>query len=725
MINRKLRLSRSGIIVIIMCIVVLFTIFFLSYLNLKHISTLSDTVSELSKEDTGIVLLRKCNDKLVTGENHYRIYINSSGNDERQLFLNDIDSVINNCNQLNNLDSGFSKKIQQDINYKLIIYDAIKKLKGLVDSVVQAPDHTTTIVTLNKPIELDRMDRAFFKNYFSSTTDTIKLLSDKKKMGFFQKLGYLFSNKDNSELKKQYIKGSPEEKKYIDSLQHETDSTINGLSAQVKNYYQKSINKQLLFRQQLSAKELSLAENNLLMMSEIDSKVNELIAKKEIANKQKKEEILAKAETAQTSIKRITFFSLLSILVLIGLLIYNIYRTNKYEEAIIEAKASAEKLATLKGRFLSNMSHEIRSPLTAIMGFTEQISNHEQDVQNSKYLDAIKVSSNHLLDTVNDILDFSKLDAGKLVLNKQPFNLKKAIDEVAFAFSLEATKKNISLNVNSSLDEQLTVNGDAYRFKQILYNLVSNAVKFTDKGGIEINVSSKKINEKNTVAVIEIKDTGIGISPSQFEMIFQEFAQATTGKNNEVARTIKGTGLGLPISKMLAELQNGSVSVESEPGKGSTFTVKIPYEISSSDEIKPLTGATILPPVSTIKNQEKNILIVEDNELNIMLITLLLERMHYHFDVATDGEMALQLHNKNNYNLILTDINVPKLTGAQLAEIIRKDSNPVKSKINIVALTATIINDDFDSYYKAGVNKILTKPFSEGDFRNVVEKYVN
>ena len=686
---------------------------------------MNSSVSELSKEDTSIVLLRKCNEELAMAENHYRLYINSPDNTGKKIFLTDIDSVINDCNRLNDFDPDFSTKIQHDVNYKLIIYDAIKRLKGLADSVTNRSDHTFTIVTVNAPVQVERMDKSFFKNFIFNSTDTLKLLAQRKKMNFFQKVGYLFSSKDGSELKSQYVKGSSDEKKYMDSIQHESDSAINSISSQVRNYYQKSINKKLLARQQLNAKEMNLAQTNLAIMSEIDSKISDLINKKGQTYNQKKQEIVSTAEAARTSIKNITFFSLLSILALLGLLIYNIYRTNKYEEAIIGAKASAEKLATLKGRFLSNMSHEIRSPLTAIMGFTEQIANNEQDEQNSKYLDAIKVSSNHLLSTVNDILDFSKLDAGKLVLNEQPFKLKKAIDEVVFAFSLEAKKKGISLQVNSNLDEQLTVNGDAYRFKQILYNLVSNAVKFTDNGGIEINASSKKLNEKNTIAVIAVKDTGIGISPSQFEMIFQEFAQATSSRNNEFVRAVKGTGLGLPISKMLAELQNGSVTVESEPGKGSVFTVKIPYEISHSNEIKSATNGAISAPPATMKNDEKNILIVEDNELNVMLITLLLERMKYHFDVATDGEMGLQLHKKNNYNLILTDINVPKLTGVQLAETIRKDNNSAKSKINIVALTATIMNDDFDSYYKAGINKILTKPFKEEEFKTVVEKYVN
>jgi signal transduction histidine kinase len=708
-----------------MCLVVLFTIFFLSYLNLRNISTLSDSVSDLSKEDSSITLLRKCNEELMAAENHYRIYINAPDSNTKLLFLNDIDNVIGDCNKLNDYDSTFAKKIEHDVDYKMIMYNAIRQLRSLSDSVNNGMDHTFTIVTLNSPIQVERMNKSFFKNFIYNSTDTLKLLAQRKKMNFFQKIGYLFSGKDGSQLQSQFVKGSPEEKRYMDSIQHESDSAINSISSQVKNYYQKSVNTKFFARQQLSSKEMNLAESNLAIMSDIDSKIDELLSKREDTDKQKRQETFAKANDARKAIQKITFFSLLSIFVLIGLLLYNIYRTNKYEEAIIEAKSSAEKLAVLKGRFLSNMSHEIRSPLTAIMGFTEQIANKEQNEQNGKFLDAIKVSSDHLLNTVNDILDFSKLDAGKLTLTKQPFRLKNAIDEVAFAFSLEAEKKGIALTTRTYFDEKLTINGDAYRFKQILFNLLSNAVKFTDKGSIDINASIKKLNDKNVVAVIAVKDSGIGILPSQLNMIFQEFAQATGTKNNQYARAVKGTGLGLPISKMLAELQNGSVTVESQPDKGSTFTLKIPYEVVNSSEIKAVASPEISQPLPLEKKSAKNILVVEDNELNIMLITLLLERMGYPFDVATDGEMALQLQSKNNYSLILTDINIPKLTGVQLAEQIRKANDAAKSNIKIVALTATILNDDFDSYYKAGINKILVKPFKEEEFRQVVEEYVS
>jgi CheY-like chemotaxis protein len=269
------------------------------------------------------------------------------------------------------------------------------------------------------------------------------------------------------------------------------------------------------------------------------------------------------------------------------------------------------------------------------------------------------------------------------------------------------------------------VDGDVFRFKQILYNLISNAIKFTDQGSVEIVASTANAaNNKNTITTIAVHDTGAGIAANQLDFIFQEFTQAIVTRKSDTLRSIRGTGLGLPICKMLTELQGGNIKVESTPGKGSIFTVRLPYEIAEMADPKNenvLTEEKIMPFI----NSNKKILVIEDNELNIMLVTLLLERMGYNFDVAKDGEQALQLFKEKNYILILTDINIPKLTGIQLAEIFRKDPNKQKASLPIVALTADTISEDFETYYKAGIDKIIIKPFKENEFRGVVEHYLN
>jgi CheY-like chemotaxis protein len=358
------------------------------------------------------------------------------------------------------------------------------------------------------------------------------------------------------------------------------------------------------------------------------------------------------------------------------------------------------------------------------MGFTEEILQGENNDQKIKYLNAIKVSSDHLLHTVNDILDFSKLEAGKLSLVREPFQLRNAMEEVLFAFSLQGKKKNIYLRLKGETAGDPFLLGDSHRFKQILYNLISNAIKFTDDGGVEVSVNIRPVDTSRVMAVIVVRDTGVGIPAGQLGFIFEEFTQAYHDDKKERARAIQGTGLGLPICKMLVELQGGEISVESVVKRGSVFTFQIPYAIAQEPTGKPSQSilAGQAPPVR--HRPEQKILVVEDNEFNIMLLSILLNRMNFPFDVVSDGESALNLFRQGSYGLVITDINVPRLTGLELAELIRKDEDTRKAATPIIALTADIVGGDFDLYTKRGINTVITKPFKEAPFRKLVENYL-
>ncbi|MBS1915129.1 MAG: response regulator [Bacteroidetes bacterium] len=723
----NLRLSRSSVIVIAISVAVLFLIFVLNYLNLKNISSLQDSVHTLTTEDPDVTMLRKSSENLAKAEVYYRMYINSWNDSARISFVGNIDSAMNNLKVVAKLDSQFSNKINSDVNYKLKIYAAIEGLKKISDYFEQPSINITSNTSVTSPMKLKTLELSFFRNNLYKYTDTFKVTGAKKKKGLLGRLADALSNKDNTQFKSEHIKSTPEEKHSSDSTRHSTDSLLNGLARKINRYYENKVNKQLAIRKELTEKETLLAQANLSSLSDIDTKIGELLQESLKQSETQRQNSQMQIEASKASLNKISFFSIVSIIAIIGLLIYNIYRTNKYEEAIINAKLSAEKLAQVKSSFLSNMSHEIRSPLTSIIGFTEQIAQHEKNEEDKKYLNAIKVSSGHLLNTVNDILDFSKLDAGKLRLTKEPFVVKKIIEETAFAFSLEAKKKNISLNVSSTIADDFCVNGDVYRFKQILYNLISNAVKFTDHGHVEILTNTTLSHQnKNATVTVAIKDTGVGIPSNQLDFIFQEFAQATVTKKNDLLRSIKGTGLGLPICKMLAELQGGNIKVESKVGQGSVFTVNIPYEVADIKDVH-IHEQHHADPLKAVahNNSGKRILVVEDNELNIMLISLLLEKMGLSFDVAIEGEQAAEFFKEKKYDLVLTDINLPKFTGIQLTELIRKDADQRKSKMPVVALTADITSEDVESYYAVGITEVLMKPFRENEFRQVVENYIN
>ncbi len=519
----------------------------------------------------------------------------------------------------------------------------------------------------------------------------------------------------------------------LKNLQQERDS---GRAAQIVQQLAKerSLPAMIADFENLSAKFKS-NKIDLLNKGETDS-VNAILAqyhqqfkrvliKEDAFRENLNQTIFKNAVTGTDVIQKFFWISLLIILFIVGVLVYNIYKMVNYENEILEAREKAVKLAQVKSRFLSNMSHEIRSPLTAIMGFTEIIDKIEIDAEKKNFLHAIKTSSEHLLSTVNDVLDFSKLDAGKLKLEKQPFYIKSAIEEVSFALSsTSAAKKGIRVNTVINLPESLLVKGDLFRLKQILYNLLSNAIKFTEKGGVTIDaVISSKTNDKAVIR-IAVADTGIGIPNDQIKTVFEEFTQVsnnTATKDNR--RAIKGTGLGLSICKMLVELQGGTIGVESKLNQGSVFTFSIPYELATEkvDTEKEQTTMSNISPVL----QGKKVLVIEDNDVNIMLLTMLLKRVGIVYDIAKDGELGLEMFKQNSYDIILTDINVPKLTGDEIAVFVRQYPDEIKRNMPIVGLTATIVQDDLDDYLAAGINQVLVKPFKQDDLYATLEKYLS
>lgn len=461
------------------------------------------------------------------------------------------------------------------------------------------------------------------------------------------------------------------------------------------------------------------------ILSAYNQQFKKVLVKEDAFRENLNQTIFKNAVTGTSVIQKFFWISLLVILFIVGVLVYNIYKMVNYENEILEAREKAVKLAQLKSRFLSNMSHEIRSPLTAIMGFTEIIDKMETDAEKKNFLHAIKTSSEHLLSTVNDVLDFSKLDAGKLKLEQQPFLIKAAIEEVSFALSsTSAAKKGIRVNTIVNLPESLVVKGDLFRLKQILYNLLSNAIKFTEKGGVTIDaVIVSKTNEKAIIR-IAIADTGIGIPNDQIKTVFEEFTQVS---NNTVSkdsrRSIKGTGLGLSICKMLVELQGGTIGVESKLNQGSVFTFTLPFELAT-DKLDTEKAEKTMSTISPVL-QGKKVLVIEDNDVNIMLLTMLLKKVGIHYDIAKDGEIGLQMFKDNTYDIILTDINVPKLTGDEIAIFVRQYHEDKKRNMPIIGLTATIVQDDLDDYLAAGINQILVKPFKQDELYTTLEKFLS
>ncbi|MGI9543846.1 MAG: response regulator, partial [Cyclobacteriaceae bacterium] len=458
------------------------------------------------------------------------------------------------------------------------------------------------------------------------------------------------------------------------------------------------------YQQLLQQKELDIIEGNSQIIYQIRSLIGQL-EKEALANS------IANANQAKFITNRSTFtISLIIIACMIAgiLFIYMIFRDIKigdyYNQQLIGAKNEAEELAKTKEAFLANMSHEIRTPLNAILGFSEQLKTTRLDDGQRSYLKALTSSSEHLLDTVNDILDFSKIEAGQMKIETVPLELNDIIEEVCHNLKIKAIEKNIGLECTSS-EERQGLLGDPFRLRQILINLINNAIKFTDQGTVTVGLELVEEASGKILATITVKDTGIGISKEKISEIFEDFNQADISPT----RRYEGTGLGLAICKKLVELQGGNIAASSKLGKGSIFTVALPFQKGSLPEEQ----HQLDPVFNQEALSEKNILVVEDDDFNVQLIQLILNKWGVNFDVARNGKEALTRIADRRYDLILTDIQMPELSGVELAQHIRNLDDAEKATTPIIAITANVMQNDLNQYLQLGIDDYLTKPFKE------------
>jgi len=376
----------------------------------------------------------------------------------------------------------------------------------------------------------------------------------------------------------------------------------------------------------------------------------------------------------------------------------------KSDEALELAKEQAEKSLKVKNEFLANMSHEIRTPLNALLGFTALLLETKLDLEQREHLETMRNSGGILLSLINNVLDLSKLDSKKLHAEKIVFNLHKSVYEVVKIMKIKAQEKGIALTVDIHKNTPQFIVSDSTRFGQIMLNLIGNAIKFTDKGEVNILIRAEKRALGTIHLLVDIQDTGIGIMSNKLKNVFGAFTQA----KSETARIYGGTGLGLSIVKKLVDLLEGTIAVQSTYGKGSVFSFEFPIEISPYN--KEVIDFEIIAEKE--KKLSITILLVEDNKANQLLASTRLRRWGCVVDVAKNGIEAVKMVERNKpYDLILMDIQMPIMDGYEATKIIKNDLISSRKKIPIIAMTAHAPKDEIEEALKVGMCDYVFKPF--------------
>lgn len=706
--------QRSFLVIFVIILVFITLLFRNSIIQRSEQKTLVTTLGEFEVNNRQLLKLDTITLSLQVAENNFRMYT-SLWNAE--YFVKYTDEIKYITAMLGSLSAEDDKHISGSIvgdlaskRKQMLLYGQIKKLAD-------------SITNINLQLNVNKINssllpvKSFPKPIVKKVVEVeeIKAVPEVKKKKFFQRLKSAILNKpdvvDNSKLRKTETTYEP--------LDNGIEAYNKKQLQKIGDYYKGLLDDQKRNHIKLTQKEQEILqlnerifENIKLLFKDYKNDIAQNEAARRIALKNKAKHSL---DNIGWSGKLNFAISLFSYLIII-LLLYKLYRA--YSKTVIANNLAAEQVVS-KSRFFTSISHEMRTPLNAIMGVSEQLKSTPLNQDQRAMSELLDTSSSMLLSAVNEVLDFSRLETKKLSLAKTPFRYKRIVKEVADTTKVLADQKKLELELLQEKAVDLLLDGDPYRLKQIIMNLTANAIKFTDKGKVSIIVDLKKVDEQNVLLVVKIKDTGIGISPANIPVIFNEFSQVIDAERNDWQ---VGSGLGLTISKRLVDLHKGKITVDSVVGKGTTFSVELPYRIAAVQQEENLEQHKE-QIINSDRFKNIHILIVDDSDMNLLVIKMIFKKHGISFDTARSGKEALVLIDKNKYDMVLTDIQMPEMDGMEFASCIRSHVDHKKAKIPLIAITGQVNVESHEAYLAVGLNDYIIKPFTEMELLEKILDY--
>jgi signal transduction histidine kinase/CheY-like chemotaxis protein len=718
------KISLFKILIVILLAVILITVVVVVGIRYSEINKTKNALHLLGSEDPGTELLDNSIKRLYIADNEFRLYTLDYEPVHYNQYKNDLNFILSSLESLKNLYNNQEQKKQalaeagNTFMIKTNLASSIARIKHVTDSLL-------IVAAAIDSVKVDKTNagnftiRSFIPTITVTQTDTInsETGSSKKKKGLFGKIKtFLVGEEEKAALKKQTIVKNAKTKSVAspDSLVPE-ENKEQLIAHQTNSYYQDQLRLQLERRTLIQQKEISLLTLNSRLIRELSDILDQLRLEVITRNHAIRVEAYKTIEKSSTIISNVLLISL-AIIVLLGVLVfYSIIQVTLYQLKLIKARKKAESDAIEKGKFLAYMSHEIRTPLSTIIGFSEQLKLTELNTIQTEYLGAMASSSEILLSTVNDILDISKMEAGKIVFYPSPFKPNLLIEEIANSMRPAARKKGMDIIHQQGKYSNVTLNGDVIRLKQLLNNLISNAIKYSDQGKVTLYSSIEEKHGKYILKV-DVIDNGIGIAPENLNLVFAEYSQV---HDQSPAKWRMGTGLGLPICKKIVEQQGGNIQVTSKLGNGSTFFFEIPYEKATVEQLAGSAGEVIMNPKIFIG---KRFLLADDTPINLLLLKTILNKWDIDYDTADDGQQAWEKFNNKKYDIVLTDVFMPNVDGIELTRKIRGLKNDNRSQLPVIVVTANVLQEDISSYLAAGMTDYLLKPFRVDDLYKVLEK---